>query len=368
MPTPYTTLFLMDSIRAKGGEVNASADSALSVDCGSLRPTSEGEGKTSPSNFILWQYRPYFDLTPKAPYGNWQTEGLVLAINTYVRDIDFARLHGIGTPSVRKSIVNQAGMPEYDVDDPRQLNDKLQSEYWKALCEDMNRFHALSPNRQSRILWLLHRLHMPKAILNLPLNESGDHQLFRGMSSISLFANGDISRIERMPLFVAADSEEGWVSVEATYCLAAIYGKFLKRADDNEYWSDVHREYLDKWYRNHDALLSRYYRVAAFAPMLRGDYPQMTRMMDAAEALIRGCEDSPFNNVIKEAMWESRVKEAMMLGDLKLAEDRALKYVETAPRFPLAYFTLGQVWEAMEDDKAEMAFAAAESYGAEFEE
>jgi tetratricopeptide (TPR) repeat protein len=95
-------------------------------------------------------------------------------------------------------------------------------------------------------------------------------------------------------------------------------------------------------------VLSRYYRAAAFLPQREGNRAEVIRVMDLAEQ--RATSMTPTGQA-QELLYlenlhpvlESRTKEAIWLGDLDLALNRALRVTELDPYDPKPWLELGQV-------------------------
>jgi tetratricopeptide (TPR) repeat protein len=143
----------------------------------------------------------------------------------------------------------------------------------------------------------------------------------------------------------------GWSAVEATYYLSAIAAKKKGDAEEVRHWSDLHRrqiEAADTDEHTTAKLWSRYHRVRAFVPQLTRDQVGMSAEMDlAAEWAGKMSRDTAEreaeSNVLSCALWESRTKEALVLGDLDLAEERVRLCITFAPLDPQPRLDLGHV-------------------------
>lgn len=327
------------------------------------------------ASFTSWLYRPYIDLTPEAPEGNPQTKGLLMALASVESESDdYPRVHGLFTPSLRVAMVRQARLPEFHLHDPLDLPIELHTPQWAMLCGNLND-RRLAPKQRVRVLWLLHRLHLHRAVLKHSReDESADIAFIRGMARYALYLDGEGIFYTRELEWAANNSPKGsWAAIEATYYLAAIAAKATV----------VHPEHVQRWANEHgiqiahadlddhtDAKLrSRYWRVHAFVPMLEGDHDRMVAEMDAAEVWAMSMHtDTPEHaaeaSAVACALWESRTKEALLLGNLDLAEERARRYVREGPLFSQAHTTLGQVLaEQKKYAKAIDAYRAAARYG-----
>lgn len=351
-----------------------------------LEGAKDGGGQP-PLSFTGWLYHPYLDLSPAPKYGNPQTEGLLLALRAFLdEDDDVPRIHALFTPSTRVEIVNQSGAPLYHADDPRELPRELRTAEWQALCDALATFDRLDDEQQVRVLWLLHRLHMHRAILGRQRRATNTYANPHAYAYMHALAQLALAFDREAPLTlnlyamerVAMESKEGsWEKVEATYHLTAISGKFLKDEHATKQWAELHREAVEPFSGDKHTMMklwSRYHRAAAFVPMLEGNKKAMVREMDAAEVQLGLMEtDTPAKTVeyqaVASALYESRAKEALLLGDHDLALERADKYVSTAPRFPSAHLCRGQVLgEASRWEEAAESFRLAALYGPPYTE
>jgi tetratricopeptide (TPR) repeat protein len=331
------------------------------------------------ASFTSWLYRPYIDLTPVDRGGNPQVPGLLYALASVEESTDYPRLHAVYPPSLREAIVREARLPEYHLQDPLALPGELRTSHWERLCAYLAEFSAIATSEQARVLWLLHRMHLHHAILRyapapardeLGLSESLAQIAFmRGMARLALYQDGegelDTSELE----LVANGAPPGqWAVIEATYLLAAVAAKTRSDVNELQQWLAQHRRQIElaRADEHTDAKLrSRYHRVYAFVPQLSGDLSRMTEEMERAtewaEMMRRDtAEEEAESNVLACALWESRAKEALLHGDLELAEERVRRYVSHAPLDPQAHLDLGQVLvERGELNEAVTAYRAA---------
>jgi tetratricopeptide (TPR) repeat protein len=319
------------------------------------------------ASFTAWLYRPYIDLTPAAPPGNPQTAGLLYAVHAVEHDVDTARIHGLYAPSFRDAILRQSRFTEYEVDDPVDLPSNLRSTQWETLAANLSELDALPPEKRVRTLWLLHRLHLHYAILRyapalgpdeIRSAEGAAMAFIRGTARLALHFDGETELdTTELELVVQHAPAGDWAAVEATYYLSAVTAKRKGDAAGVERWTDAHRAQIQAAERDEHTnakLWSRYHRVRAFVPQLNGDHAGMTAEMDKAqewaERMSRDtAEREAEANVLAYALWESRTKEALLLGDRDLAEERVRRCIEFAPLDPQAWLDLGQVLVERDD-------------------
>jgi len=335
------------------------------------------------ASLTSWLYRPYIDLTPTGPDGNPQTVGLLFALAAVERDANYPRLHGLYPASFREAILRQARFPEYQLHDPLDLPEELWTSQWETLCAKLQEFDALAPEQRLRVLWLLHRMHLHHAILRyapavepdeLKFSESAAAMTFiRGTARLALHYDGE-SDLDTSDLELVAEyAPPGqWSVVEATYYLSAVTAKKKGNVEEVRHWTDLHRRQIEATAADEHTsakLWSRYHRVRAFVPQLAGDRAGMTAEMDRAEEWAEAMSRETWRqeaeaNVLSCALWESRTKEALVLGDLELAEERVRRCIAFAPLDPQPRLDLGQVLvERGEYEKAADAYRVAAHYG-----
>jgi tetratricopeptide (TPR) repeat protein len=334
------------------------------------------------ATFTAWLYRPYIDLTPNAPDGNPQTAGLLFALRSVEREADFARIHGLYPPSFREAVLRQARFTEYQVRDPVDLPEELRSTQWETFTANLEEFDALPPAQRVRVLWLLHRLQLHYAILRyapvlepdqLGSAEAAATAFIRGTARLALHYDGE-SDLDTSDLELVAEHAPAgdWAAIEATYYLSAVTAKKKGDAAGVRHWTDLHRVQIEASETDEHTnakLWSRYHRVRAFVPQLDGDRAGMTAEMDRAQEWAQQtsrdtAERATEANVLAYALWESRTKEALLLGDLDLAEERVRRCITFAPLDPHAWLDLGQVLvERGEVGGAADAYRAAARFG-----
>jgi tetratricopeptide (TPR) repeat protein len=132
------------------------------------------------------------------------------------------------------------------------------------------------------------------------------------------------------------------------------------------YWLDLHGQEI-QWARpklgepTFTQLMSRHHRAMGFLPQLSGDREGVIREMDLCHQYAERMPHDTFEQCMAAdellfAALESRIKEALWLGDLDAAEQRARRLVELWPQDPQARDHLGQV--LVEQERVEEALDA----------
>ena len=314
-------------------------------DGGSLRPPAV--------NLTGWLYRPFIDLTLEAPVGNPHVDGLLLAFeNVESPSSRRPRLHGAWSPGLRTAIVRRASLPLYELEDPAALPRDLLTPGWTLLLDRLADLPILPEEQAADVLWLLFKLNLYEAldVHSIRLGALTFEQ--RAIRGLARFA-ADTTDVADLTVVADRAPTGSWAAVEATYALAAKAGKFDRDVDMTAFWVARHREQVGAYARlGWQALLSRYHRVAAFLPLLRGDQAAVLDELARAERVVEQVKDE-HGPTVRSALWETLSKTATLFGDREQAVHYASRYLDESPLAPLAHFAFGRTLEA--DDRIEDA-------------
>jgi tetratricopeptide (TPR) repeat protein len=289
----------------------------------------------------------------------------------------------------RSNLLIEAGFPEYQVEDPRDLPDRLRTPRWSAVCEALDHWPELTRDRQCRLVLILHALCFYQLISGLvrdvhdsEIGEDADFAelAYRRASAryvlnlpdrVADYGHADLSQLERIA--TKAPREEP-AALNAALQILVHKAKTAAPTHDLVAWQAHAERVLDGVVRKAGKfagtlLLSRYYRAASFVPQSRGDRVEVVRMMDLAEQHARSMVPAGEAQELlqRENLYpvlESRTKEALWLGDLDLALDYARRLIELDPYDSRAWLELGQIrLERKECAAAAEAYAAAATLG-----
>jgi tetratricopeptide (TPR) repeat protein len=318
-----------------------------------------------PSALLL---RPFIDLEPCERGALY-----ALGVEHYwaaFTDHDLPRFHLQRTlPSTfRNQFLGEAGLTEYQVEDPRELRFELRSARWQALCDALDRWAQLAPDAQCRLIMLLHVLCFYSLI----------EKLIPTVSKAEITANSDLAELaywrasaryvlarpDRISEYTGADlSEFEMIAEHAAGNWPVTLNAALKVLVHNAKTGASSQDLIAQRTRTKRILTtvvaegddftgailqSRFHRAAAFVPQGKGDRAEVIRIMDSAEQYARGAiaagaaQELKFRENLHPVM-ESRTKEALWLGDLDLALKRALAVVDIDPYDSKAWLELGQV-------------------------
>lgn len=289
----------------------------------------------------------------------------------------------------RDLLLNEAGLPEYSVADPREVPAALRSSRWGAMCEALDRWPELTTDVQCRLLLLLHSLCfyslISDRIPDIPEGEIAIHPdraelAYRRASvryvlslpdRVADYGHADLFELERIATTAPPDQP---VSFNAALKLLVHKAKIGASVEELVEWQARSERILEVALAKSDdftsaLLLSRFYRSAAFVPQRRGDRADVVRMMELAEhhALKMAPEGEAQRLLHLENLYpviESRTKEALWLEDFELALTRAQRLIDLDPYDSRAWLELGQVrLTRSEYAQAAEAYAVAATLG-----
>jgi tetratricopeptide (TPR) repeat protein len=317
-----------------------------------------------PLGFTAFLYRPYFDLGPVAVSGPVAAWGVEFACRAVNQETDYPWMYAEYPPSFRERLIQLTGLAEYRVHDPRDLPPDLRTERWEDLCEQLERFESLTTVVQARVARLLGKLGLYRFVLEIvrpptdieieQSDSSAELAYVRALARLLIHEDGaapfDENEFER----IATRAPQGsHVRILALNHLAVRHAKHFAAVEASAYWLDLHGQEIDRAHSKlgdamYSRLMSRHHRAKGFLPQLSGDRLGVVREMDRcqyyAEAVPRdGFEQRIAADELLYAVLESRTKEALWLGDLDAAEQRARRLVALWPMDPLAHDHLGQV-------------------------
>ncbi len=268
----------------------------------------------------------------------------------------------------RNQFLAETGLPEYRVEDPRELRFELRSARWQALCAALDRWAQLAPDARCRLVLLLHALCLYSLIdrlipdvsaaeiaANLDVAElaywraSARYVLARP-DRIGEYVDADLSEFETIAMSAAKDRP---VTLNAALKILVHTAKTGAPLDDLVAYRARAERILEAVAAEADdftgtVLRSRFHRAAAFVPQSKGDRAEVIRTMELAEQYARGAVAADAAQELQyrenlHPLMESRTKEALWLGDLDLALTRALAVIDIDPYDSKAWLELGQV-------------------------
>jgi hypothetical protein len=268
---------------------------------------------------------------------------------------------------VRERILREIGEHDYLCDDPAAVRPGTRTAEWSRFVEWSEGFEYLSQAAQRNLIILSQTLGLYRHAGRLAerglrhRGEDKDTDSGRWLSGALLMSRFKDTGAEqdRRRLFddraAAACSERVELSqrLSAALFLIVAYSK-AKPADPAQarHWRTVAESlYLgfrpeDHWTRL--AFASSYWRGISFIPFHSGTRDQVTRELDRAEEYARAMPSGSFAEDVSKRqqlhpLYETRIREAIWLGDLDLAGQRAAEFVRLDPLEPKAHVTAGDV-------------------------
>jgi tetratricopeptide (TPR) repeat protein len=265
-------------------------------------------------------------------------------------------------------LLNEASLAEYQVEDPRQVSPEIRTARWRSLCDALEDWPALSPDQQCRLALVLHALCFYSLIWSLipdipeiEIAEKPDRaELAYRRASVGYvlglpdrivdYGAADLAPLERVAITAPCDHP---VAFNAALKILVHKAKVEAPIEDLVKWRGRSQRALEAALAKGDdftcsLLSSRFYRAAAFIPQREGDRAEVVRMMDIAEKHARAmapADDAQQLLYLENLhpLMESRTKEALWLGDLDLALQRAQQVTEVDPYDSRVWLELGQV-------------------------
>ena len=322
----------------------------------------------SPTNFTAWLYKPYLDLSVPRHGSPLHTFGVEFDYLNLRYDLHLPRIQSVLMPSFRKELIRDCRTSAYAVDDPYLVSQEQLTSRWSFFCDKLSAMHSLEKNEQARLLWLLNKLcfYFKTSSLEYATNCASDADEAE-IAYVFAIANYTLSLQKTRPYSmrkfeeIAEISPQGcFAKVNASYQMVVQNVKHGYKVAQVEKWLPIHYknivdagEHLSEFEATR--MLCRYYRVAGFLPQMKNDFTEMTRIMQLAEdyanklvALAEKMEQyrDLYTIAAREMVYpvfESRIKEALTIGDIALAESRAVQLVSENPSESRARMHLGQV-------------------------
>jgi|SRR6266566_2426071 len=337
-----------------------------------------------------WLLRPFIDLEPckHGPLCARGVEHYWLALADAHRP-RFVLQRMLPRP-FRNLLLSEAGLPEYRVDDPRDLAPARRSSRWSFLCERLDLWPELGTDQQCRLILILQALCFYSLILDR-IPEIGEVEISADADRVELayrracarymlglpdrvadYDDADLTELEGIAITAGRGHA---VALNAAMMVLVHRAKVGAPAEDLNEWRARAERNLEAALANRDdftsaLLLSRFHRAAAFVPQRQGKHAEVRRMMDLAEQYARAMipTDEAQNLLRLENLYpviESRTKEALWVGDLDLALVRAESLIDLDPYDSRAWLELGEVrLKRNEYANAAEAYAVAAMLGA----
>lgn len=317
----------------------------------------------TPLSFRAWLNQSYIDLSPPVGTEHITPWGIEIAYRSFANSEDLPRFNSIFPTNYRRFLrqVTQDDCITVAINLPSEVPREQRTGRWENLCSAVDTYHDLSAENGERLIWLLHRLCFHRLIVELTESTRGSfetdiaqsRQVTRAIALSCLAEDAGAKPsgkyFERILDKLRPGSS---AEVEVSYKVLIEHTKFNPNLEAAIMAATKHRDAIERScgrlskFRM-DLLWSRFYRVRAFVPMLAGDMNGMVRDMDLAEQYARNATPAsePERCAALEILFpvlESRIREAQVLGDQSLAEQRARILVEAAPLNPRAWLHFGE--------------------------
>ncbi len=325
------------------------------------------------ASFSSWLNRPYLDLGP-APEGvPNHTAALSVDCRSLFDGEDTPWFWSSLNPSFREALVADANLPAYQVSNPTELAAELRTDRWQQLCDYLADFRNLDAEVQFKVARMLNRMcffRYTRALIpdNIAERAHESESLaalgwLRAMAGYKLWLDGEapsyrLAEFERL----AKSTRPGLTRINSHYQMVVQNVKHRADLAETEHWQQLHQAAIEEVRHEldeHDYLMamSRSHRVAGFVPQMRRDAAGTVREMDLAEDYARrmdfGTEmQRRFARELMYPVQESRVKEALWIGELDLALRRAKAHRDNHLLDARVWLQCGEV-HAQRDEPAE---------------
>jgi tetratricopeptide (TPR) repeat protein len=304
------------------------------------------------SSPIAWLNRPYFDLSPYIG-GSPHLYAIELSYQNLIKNPSLTYNLQVNYSFLfRKSILEETGLLQYNVDNPLQLPNELRTERWNQLCDYLIHYQDLKPVSKRLVMNLVRSLSLHQTVLEYVPQMSeeeiaSDHNLAalafcRAVSSVVSNSDyGYLDDLKEIEIIATNAPSSSLIRVQASILLVVRYATTFRDLPSAEHWRAIATQEIQniKPLLNdfqYNFLMSVYYRAVTFVPLLHRDKEKVIQEMELCEFYGKSltCENEAQQMVANENMnilTESRVKEALWLGDLDLAEERARRLVAMEP-------------------------------------
>lgn len=323
-------------------------------------------------------YRPYLDLGPAAEESPYHSIGLSWALDSALREVDRGFIQASVNASFRDELTI-GNLARFSGDQLSTLNMEEQNEDWSLLSRLTACAQDLNLAQFLKLAWAISRLgfHRDAAALIDSASPSGSSEevhhvrYLRAWCDFRSWLDDPAHPYNRSDFAkVATSGPLGVARLDASYQMMMQAAKFDRDLASTLEWQHVHSEILQglkadmdraEWERYQ----SRYHRVTGFVPQLQGDRAGVIAEMSAAEEIARSLQRRTYEESIlaDEMLYpciESRMQEALWLGDLETALERSVEYLNMRRYDPKGWLHHGDVLVNMERfDKAADAYLQA---------
>jgi tetratricopeptide (TPR) repeat protein len=301
---------------------------------------------------IAWLNRPYFDLSPSAG-GLPHHYAIDFSYQNLIKNTPLTYNLQVNNSSLfRKSLLEETGLLQYKVDNPLELANELQTERWKQLCDYLIHYQELKPVSKLLVMNLVRSLSLHQTVLEYvpqmsEVEIASDLNLAalafcRAISNlVSNLDYGYVDNLKEIEIIANNAPSSSLIRAKAAIQLVVEYANTFRDLPSAEHWRAIATQEIQdiKPLLNdfeYNLLMSIYYRAVSFVPLLHRDKEKVIQEMDLCEFYGKRltCENEVQQIVAKEnnnILTESRVKEALWLRDLDLAEERVRRLVEMEP-------------------------------------
>jgi tetratricopeptide (TPR) repeat protein len=317
---------------------------------------------------ITWMYRPYFDLGDSS-CGPLHTKGIDFSYHNLI----CSSASVVGNPvtlvhpfTFREDLIRETDQFQYKVSNPLELPDELRTARWNTLCDYLINYYDLPGEGQLRVINLLSSLCLHESVLKyIPVFSSteiatseilAELACCRAASNLMLQPDAGSVHNQKELETIAVNVPSGTqLRLNAITHLISFSAKVFSDLSYCSHWQALGNQELENLklslgdfeYKLQESV---YYRAVVLLSMLQKDREKVIREMDHCEflavSLTHECQDEVERIAAHEnltTVYESRTKEALWLGDVDLAEERARKMISMEPLYSRFRLQLGEI-------------------------
>ncbi|MEH2276481.1 MAG: tetratricopeptide repeat protein [Nostoc sp.] len=301
---------------------------------------------------IAWLNRPYFDLSPYIG-GSPHLYAIELSYQNLINNPPAIYNLQVNYSSLfRKSLLEENRLLQYNVDNPLQLPNELRTERWNQLCDYLIHYQELKPVSKLLVMNLVRSLSLHQTVLEyVPQMSEAEIASDQNLAALALcravssvVSNSDygyLDDLKEIEIIATNAPSSSLIRAQASILLLVRYATTFRDLPSAEHWRAIATQEIQdiKPLLNdfqYNLLMSIYYRAVTFVPLLHRDKEKVIQEMELCEFYGKSliCENEIQQIVANENMnilTESRVKEALWLGDLDLAQERARRLIAMEP-------------------------------------
>ncbi len=278
-------------------------------------------------------------------------------------------------PAFRKNLIAESGLAHFAVSHPAELPQPLRTPAWDQLCDWLEGFADLEPQRMHLVAAVLFRLGFGKLVLDLvpavpaaELRTEAEMRLqhWRDIVRWVTAIGSSVATPENSFAIGRLDSCPTRLKLVIALFSVVFHARETRSIDEASAWRELGERCLAELLDSPDysplekmMMESRFYRSVSYVPFLRRDREQLTADMERTERLARAIPaKSDFEESLKRenlrACLESRSKECYAFGEHDRGHRLVAQVLALDPYEPKSHIEMAQA-ALMRGEPAEAA-------------